>query len=65
MMLLQMKHFRDAVYERAQSAVFVHVRVDGAPVVDLELCIGWASYNMLKQCDVVQFHCHRHGTVLK
>jgi hypothetical protein len=40
MMLLQMKHFRDAVRERAQSAVYVRVLVDDAPVVDQELRIG-------------------------
>jgi hypothetical protein len=40
MMLLQMKHSRDAVSERTQSAVYVRIRVDDAPIVDQELCVG-------------------------
>jgi hypothetical protein len=40
MMLLQTKHFREAVRECNQSAVYVRVRVDEVPIVDQELCIG-------------------------
>ena len=39
MMLLQIKHFRDAISKRAQSAVHIRVRVDDAPRVDQELCV--------------------------
>jgi hypothetical protein len=62
MMLLQMKHFCDALGERAQSA-------------DLSVCLWmthqysnrsrvsvWVSYGVLKQCNMVQFRSHRYGT---
>jgi hypothetical protein len=39
-MILQIELFGDAVSERVQSAVDVRVRVDDAPTVDQELCIG-------------------------
>ena len=50
-----MKHFREAVIERAQSAVHVRVRVDDVTIVDQELCIGMGvlvyhtNYKAVKQ----------------
>ena len=40
MILLQMKHFRDAVSESAQPADYVLGRVDDVLIIDQELRIG-------------------------